>query len=536
MGPLAPGTTAVVTLTIDLPVGHPAARLLGSVTARTVDPRTGGASDTVSSTDLVVSVGDGSVLGASLIPPEVPARRGGHFEVVLQNRSASALRVDLTAVTPNDEVQVTFDGPTAVLGAGTETRVAAHVSAPRPAFGEPVRRPFGVRVQGRTTPVLLEGSMVQRAYFTGSLFRVVAILLVLALWAAVAIVGISALNNHLKKEATARALQNEPPVSTAAAPAGTGSGSSGSPSGGGGGGSSPGGSSSGNASTTTTTPTPQPGGSEVTNDSTAGTSRVSGKVSGAQPGGATVTLMPASLVNPATQSATLAAAVSSPEQPLGKIPAVLVSDEIATTTASSSTPAILSTVTGPDGYWSLPGVTAPGIYQLSVAKPGYGTQQYIVDATAGKVIVQNMTLTAGSGSIAGTILGPGGPLGGVSVTITDGTVTLTTRTPTLGATGSWKVTGLTTPDTYLVEATAPGYSTETTLVTLPAAGSRSGVTLTEKAGLGSITGQVTSASEPGGVGGATVTATNGSKTVTVTTTTAAPVGSFTLPNLSIPGT
>jgi hypothetical protein len=548
VGPLSPGETTAVTLTVDLPVGHPAAHLLGTVTARAVDPRSGGVSDAVSSADLIVTVGDSSVLGVSLVPPEVPARRRGRFEVVLQNRSAEALRVDLTAVTTSEQMHVSFEGPTAVLWAGSESRVAGEVSAPRPALGEPVRRPFGVRVQGRTTPVLLEGTMVQRPYVTGTLFRALAILAVLALWAGVAVVGISALDNHLRKQATSRALQNQPPVATAKQPAGTSSGSSGSASGGGGsggggsGGSGTGGgaaSSSGGttSTTTTTTPTPRPGGSVVTNDSTAGTGTVTGKVSGAQPAGATVTLTPTSLVsptslNPTTQSATLAADVS-PDQPLGKIPASLVSDQTPTPTTSCT---ILKTVSGPDGHYSLPGVPAPCIYQLTISKPGFGTQQYIVQPTAGKAVTQNVTLSAGSGSISGSVLGPGGPLGGASVTITDGTVTVTTRTPTVGDTGSWKVTGLTTPDTYLVEATSQGYSTETTLVTLPAAGSVGGVTLTEKPGLGSITGQVTAASQPDGVGGVTVTATNGSQSRTATTTTVAPVGSYTLPNLTIPGT
>ena len=60
--------------------------------------------------------------------------------------------------------------------------------------------------------------------------------------------------------------------------------------------------------------------------------------------------------------------------------------------------------------------------------------------------------------------------------------------------GTWSVSGLSTPDTYLVTATDDGYSTQTTLVTLgPERQRQSGVNLTMQPGEGSLTGTVTSA-------------------------------------------
>ena len=145
-------------------------------------------------------------------------------------------------------------------------------------------------------------------------------------------------------------------------------------------------------------------------------------------------------------------------------------------------------------------------------------------------------LNAGTGSISGTTFGPSGRIGGVQLTITDGTVSLVTRTPTVGATGTWSIGGLNTPDTYLVTATLPGFGTQITTVTLSAGGTAKGVSLTMTPGVGSITGTVTSSTHPAGLGGATVTATNGTVTLSATTTTVSPVGSFSLPNLPIPGT
>ena len=47
-----------------------------------------------------------------------------------------------------------------------------------------------MRVQGRSTPVVLEGSLLQRPLFHGSILKVTAIVCVVALWAAAAVVGI----------------------------------------------------------------------------------------------------------------------------------------------------------------------------------------------------------------------------------------------------------------------------------------------------------------------------------------------------------
>ena len=175
---------------------------------------------------------------------------------------------------------------------------------------------------------------------------------------------------------------------------------------------------------------------------------------------------------------------------------------------------------------------------MTFSKPGYATQKFVVAATGAPVNL-NVNLVPGPGSISGEVIGPNGPLGGATVTVTDGTMTCSARTPTKGPVGKWSISGLTTPDTYLVTATAPGYGASTTLVTLAAGKSSSGVDLSVKAGVASIVGTVGSPSGP--VGGINVTATDGTVTQSVTTLTGGRdltggvVGTYVLPNLSVQG-
>lgn len=256
----------------------------------------------------------------------------------------------------------------------------------------------------------------------------------------------------------------------------------------------------------------------------------------------TVTIAPTSLVDEAAQGAnysssgTQAVKTAAVTTPIGKVYGTLISDTSASGTTASTSPAV-STTTTPDGSWAFSGIKAPGYYLVTFSKPGYSTAKYIVTTTADGAPVQLAASVApGNGAISGSVRGPNGPLGGVALTITDGTVTLSTTTPTTGQVGTWGVSGLTTPDTYLVTANLPGYGTQVDIVTLAAGASAANTVLTMTPGVGSLTGTVTSARNGSGVGGITVTATTGTTTLTATTTTTAPIGTYFLPNLAVPGT
>jgi hypothetical protein len=566
VGPLAPGEEGTVAIRVGLPTGFPACDYAAGLRVQAIDPSTGAATGKPLPADLTLKVGDGSLIGASLDPPEVRGGGRGRFHVVLHNRGRSAMRVDLSGSSPSSEVKVRFADPSIVLTPAADARVKARIRARQPVTGNRRRRPFAVRVQGRTTPVLLEGSFTQRPIISALFLKGAALATVVALWGAVAAVGITRLDSYEHKKAVQKEVANAPPPTPpttagvtgaaggaggttgsnngAAAGAGSGApsagpgGGSGSSGSGGSGSSGSGGSGSGGSGS---------GGARVSGGSGGGAAplaapvvtRVSGKVDASDPSNVTVSITPHSLVDEQQQGknfsndqsgATAAAAVTpSASTAIGKVMGELVS--FTAGQVVSSTP---KTMTTPDGSWGFAAIPAPGYYLVSFSKPGYATSEYVVTTTAdGKPVTLKSSLAPGSGAISGTIFGPGGPLGGADVAITDGTVSLVTRTPTTGAVGTWAIGGLSTPSTYLVTVTSPGLGTQTTVVKLPESGTAKGINLTMPAGLGSITGTVTSAEGP--VGGATVTATSGSTTLTVTTTTVNPVGSYTLPNLPIPG-
>ena len=444
-GPVAPDQEVVVGLRFTLPVGHPASRLVGGVSAHPIDDA-GRARGPAVRTEVVLSVGDSALIAASLVPPEVRGRHRARFDVVLQNRGPAPLRVDLSSVVPDDDLEVRLPRGVPVLNPGSEVRVPAEVRANKSVMGQETRRPFGVRVQGRTTPVLLEGAFLQRPVRAAWLLKAVAIAVVLALWAAVAVVGITALNNHLKKTATSRVLAAEPPLPAAPTPhgaaatsttttnqpgshpttanqgGGSGSGSGPAKSGGGSGsGKSSGGSGSaksgGGAAPAAAAPAPT---------AKSGGETVSGRVTGPNPGQVTVVIAPTSLVDqPLAQDNLL----STTTGPLGKIPASLAADVFADPVSAVTNPT-MSRLTGADGYWSFAGVQAPGTYLVTISKPGYDTVEDIVTLTSGSTPQPLQTaLNAGTGSISGTTFGPSGRIGGVQLTITDGTVSLVTPDP-----------------------------------------------------------------------------------------------------------
>jgi hypothetical protein len=146
-------------------------------------------------------------------------------------------------------------------------------------------------------------------------------------------------------------------------------------------------------------------------------------------------------------------------------------------------------------------------------------------------------MTAGNGSLTGRITGPAGAVGGATITISDGQNVVATSSNSSGSVGNWKVDGLSTPGTFLISASKDGLSLESSLVTL-AAGQSKSLNLGLRSGMGSLVGTVTGTDSLGvssGVGGATVTATDGTITRTATTVTSGPIGRFTLPALPVPG-
>lgn len=515
VGPLAPGETRLLGLELRIPAGHPPASLPATLTASLADGA--GAGLTVRA-ELRVVIGDGSAVVAHLEPFEVRGPHGGRVDVVLANRGRDPLQVELTAITPNPAVELRFAQRSALLHPGAEVRVRTRVRASRPVGGGTARRPFGVRVQGRSTPVVLEGTLVQRPLLAPWLMKAVALVAVVAVWVAVAIVGISALSHHVHTSAAARAAASAPPVS---APGGPSAGSAGAGAGGAG----------------PSAPGPSPGAAASFGTPGApGTDRVGGRVSGPSPGGVTVTLAPTSLASTPAAGAVVEAADVTGAGMVWAQQAVLTTDAAAIA-ADTGTPT-LTTRTAPDGSWAFAGLRAPDTFLVTFTKAGFETAKYVVTTTTGgQSLTLDATLTPGVGSLSGEVTGPAGALGDVSVTVADGPVSITTTTPSTGpGVGTWRVGGLSTPGTYLVTADLAGFGTQTTTVTLGPGGSATGVDLHMTPGVATISGTVFAADQAGGVGGISVTASDATTRLSTTTLNVGEVGHFTLPNLPIPAT
>lgn len=199
-----------------------------------------------------------------------------------------------------------------------------------------------------------------------------------------------------------------------------------------------------------------------------------------------------------------------------------------TATANGQVVTSATPTSGQVGVFTIPNLVTPNTYLLTFTKAGYGTVTLAVDLGPGQsyTFPTPIVMPNGAGSVAGTVSGPSGPLGGVAITISGGDKPVTTQSLTAaGQVGQYNVSGLTTPGTYTVTFSYPGLVSQTVGVTLGSNGSKTGVDATLSASNGTISGTVTGPSPPSGV---TVTLTDG---VTSSTTLTDSSGHFTFTGL-----
>ncbi|MCW2540392.1 MAG: hypothetical protein JWN95_2117 [Frankiales bacterium] len=525
LGPIPAGGTHTVDFELRPPIGTLPARYPFAVTVQAsnpaLDPTFGRAASAATVAESALVVDEASRLSLEVTPADSIAVFGKRLHVVLRNSGNTAATVELGADV-SDGARVTLNRNSISVPPDGAVRIGGRIKLTRPRlFGNRSRHPFRVTARGLSAPSGADGSITARPMFGSSGLKLLAATVVVSLWATLAVVGIPKLANAVKGK------QSTQVTAVAANPsAGGTAGASGSPrpgtSSGAGGGAAGG------------------GAAGAAGGSAANGVRLNGTVTGTAPTGVTVALRPTSLVDEAAQGAQPVGesthAMADTIHQIGKVSATQVSLHTETTVSAQR-----STQTTEDGSWSFAGISAPGYYLLTFAKPGYQTRRYVLNAADASVAQPLAVLmTAGQGSMSGVIRGPGGTaVGGASITISDGTTTVSTSSASKGSgTGSWKVDGLSTPGTFLVSASKDGLSLESSLVTL-AAGASQTVNLNLRAGVASLVGSVQGVDSLGntsGVGGATVTATNGSITRTASTVTNGPVGSYALPALPVPGT
>ena len=157
--------------------------------------------------------------------------------------------------------------------------------------------------------------------------------------------------------------------------------------------------------------------------------------------------------------------VSSATGPLGEVSIVATSGQTEVST--------LSLTDGDAGSFTLRGLPTPGSYTVVASKPGFASQTMTLTLSKGqKLTGVGLTLGKSSGSLKGTVslLPDRAPVGGVTVTVTDGENTVVTATQSSGAVGSWRVGGLAIPGTYTVSFARSDLASQTLSVTLDGSG------------------------------------------------------------------
>ncbi|SOD70955.1 carboxypeptidase family protein [Jatrophihabitans sp. GAS493] len=516
--PLMPGQDAALQLVVSPSAGTVPARYPLVIAVQAIDPLTQQVTSPTAMAEVMLVVDAPGQLKVDLQPVDAQARLQRRVSVLLTNTGSTPLEVAL-GVQSSSRAHVHLSHSRLVLEPGTVTRVKGQLRVARPRlFGQRARHAYTVTARSAGAARYAEGSLTEKAILGPGGTKVALLAALVAAWIALALIAIPRLAQNTKNQEIAG-----PPAASASAgtasPSG-GSGSSGSGSGGSGGAGGSGGSGGAAASGSA-------GSAGGASPASANEVQLNGSVLGNAPAGVDVAIRPTSLVDEEAESATPVGLTTQSLNVHGLVPqsALLVDPPPAQTR---------SMVTGADGAWSFAGVNAPGYYLLTFAKPGYQTQRYVVNS-AESVATQplKVTLASGLGSLSGRIAGPGGGVGGAQITITDGTNTLTTSTTSTGSgVGDWSISGLSTPSTYLVTATRSGLGTESRVVVLTAGGAAT-ASLTLRVGVASLVGNVQGAS--GGLGGATVTITDGTSTRTATTITDGPIGNYTLPALPAPG-
>lgn len=187
------------------------------------------------------------------------------------------------------------------------------------------------------------------------------------------------------------------------------------------------------------------------------------------------------------------------------------------TTVDGQDVSVITPTVGSVGTYTFDNLPTPGTYVLTFTAPGHGTATRIVDLGAGENGIANVTLTAGTGSVSGTLLGPKGKgIGGATVTVGGSSSTgleaaPSTTTLTSGSVGAFTLSGLVAPGSYTLTFTIDGYRPETVPITLSADKAPAAVTAQLKTQLVKLWGTV---STPNGktYAGATVVVTDGTHT------------------------
>jgi hypothetical protein len=525
--PVAAGESIQAAMMLRPADGTLPARYPLAVAVQALDPGTGHvhAASTIQAVDLVVDAP--GQISITLDPADATAVYSRKFFVVLQNSSESAETVHLDARSPYSTAVDVSRKPVVVPPGGT-VRVPGRLTVSRPTlFRRKIRHAYSVTARTSGAPRFVEGSLTARSVVGPTGAKVIGALLVIALWVSLALIFVPKLADKVRKPSNQAGNTQTLTVKPPNGKKGGGKKGSGG-SGGSGGGNSPSGGGSGTGS--------GGGAGGAAGSNKASAIALNGTITGSAPAGVLVSLSPSRFGNTTPNAGSGAAAQTVADTPIGKLtPQALAPDTLSSHRAPSSD---RSTVTTKDGAWSFPDVKAVGYYVLQFSKPGYQTQRFIIDPTSATATApMKVELVPGTGALHGVVRNAsGGNVGAATITITDGTNTLTTSTISKGTgIGTWSINGLSTPSSYLVSASKAGLGVASRLVSLAASG-KGAADLTMFSDMATLSGYVHAFTDghDAGVGGVQISATNGTLTRSATTVTSgSQTGRFTLPNLPL---
>ncbi|CAN5685346.1 hypothetical protein BH20ACT2_BH20ACT2_14530 [soil metagenome] len=144
-----------------------------------------------------------------------------------------------------------------------------------------------------------------------------------------------------------------------------------------------------------------------------------------------------------------------------------------------------------DGGFAVTDLATPGTYQVVVEAAGF--EPSTASVTLGGGVTTDLgaiALTAGPGAISGIVTDGTEPLGAVEVTAIAGKQVFATTTLTEGTVGAFDLADLPTPGRYILTFSREGYGTTAVAVELGPAEIRAGLTQILRAGQGAITGRV----------------------------------------------
>lgn len=543
---LFPGTATTVLVKVKLPPGTPAGDRRVTVQVRELTPP---AATAVLDVDLQVP--PAVDLDMQVDPRTVLGGRRRPFTLLLRNSGNTPVTGSLVGTDAEERLVFQFTPPTVELGPGEHAAVEGVVRGRRRFMGQPVVRPFVVRLDDGGDPEESpsgQGSFMQRpvvarsALSLGGLLAAVSVFAVVITLALSGVVGRSAADRNLALQVaqgqqqstggnsaiagTVRLLTSGDPVAGVTV----------------------------QVFTAADTATP------VTSSATdsAGGYRLGGLAPGSyklefRGAGFAELWYPDSLTpdNATTVNLLTGQTDNGVNVRLGGLPASIsgtvtgpspagatVTLELASGSSAGSAGAgavLQTTSTGADGSFALADVPSPSVYDVVVTKPGFATETQLVDVGGGEnrsgITIE---LPQGDGLISGQVNSTTGPLGGATITATYGSTTVQTVSLTQGHVGAFTLRNLPTPATFSIVVSESGLADQTLSLSLSQAQQLTGVSVTLAGASASLAGLVTTAADGQPASGVTVTVTNGSLTVSTVTASTGSVGSWTVAGLPVP--